>query len=109
MCELFGLTGSDELNVNDFLKTFFRHSIDHPNGWGIALLNGKNVNIEKEPEAAYRSGYLRARLKAPVRAANMMAHIRFATRGHMEYDNCHPFIKRDISGRSWTFMHNATL
>jgi glutamine amidotransferase len=27
----------------------------------------------------------------------------------MEYDNCHPFIKRDKSGRSWTFMHNGTI
>ena len=109
MCELFGLTGSDELTVNEYLKAFFRHSTRHPNGWGIAVFRGKDVNIEKEPEAAFRSSYLKARLKTPVRARNMMGHIRFATRGHMEYDNCHPFINEDISGRSWTFMHNGTI
>ena len=39
----------------------------------------------------------------------MMAHIRFATRGHMSYENCHPFVRHDQSGRTWTFMHNGTI
>ena len=55
MCELFGLTGPDEIVVNEYLETFASHSVDHPNGWGIALFCGKEVNIEKEPVAAYRS------------------------------------------------------
>jgi len=109
MCELFGLTGPDELTVNEYLKTFFQHSTAHPNGWGLAIFRGEEVNIEKEPAPAFKSKYLKERLKSPVCSGNMMAHIRFATRGHMEYDNCHPFIKRDISGRSWTFMHNGTI
>ena len=109
MCELFGLTGPDLITVNEYLKTFAGHSANHPNGWGIAVFSGSEVNIEKEPEAAFRSGYLKKRLKAPLRARNMMAHIRFATRGQMEYDNCHPFIGHDISGRCWTFMHNGTI
>ena len=37
MCELFGLTGPDEIVVNEYLETFASHSVDHPNGWGIAL------------------------------------------------------------------------
>lgn len=109
MCELFGLTGPDDITVNEYLKTFASHSIAHPNGWGIAVLNGKQVSIEKEPVAAYRSSYLKERLKTPLTASSMMAHIRLATRGHMEYENCHPFIKKDISGRTWTFMHNGTI
>ena len=109
MCELFGLTGPDELTVNEYLDTFFRRSTEHPNGWGLAIFRGNEVNIEKEPAAAFRSHYLKARLKTPVRARSMMGHIRYATRGHMEYDNCHPFIKEDISGRTWTFMHNGTI
>ena len=109
MCELFGLTGPDEINVNEYLETFAGHSVDHPNGWGIAVFCGKEVNIEKEPVAAFRSSYLKERLRTPFRAANMMAHIRFATRGQITYENCHPFIKYDQSGRSWTFMHNGTI
>lgn len=109
MCELFGLSGPDELTVNEYLKTFFRRSTEHPNGWGLAVFRGKDVNIEKEPAAAFRSNYLKERLKNPLRAGTMMGHIRFATRGHMEYDNCHPFMMKDISGRSWTFIHNGTI
>lgn len=109
MCELFGLTGPDEINVTEYLKTLASHSTDHPNGWGIAIFNGKEASLEKEPVAAFRSNYLKERLKTPLSARNMMAHIRLATRGHMEYENCHPFIKRDNSGRSWAFMHNGTI
>jgi len=109
MCELFGLTGPYELTVNQYLRAFFRHSTEHPNGWGIAVFCGKNANIEKEPSAAFRSHYLKERLKTPLRARTMMGHIRFATRGNMEYDNCHPFRKDDISGRSWTLIHNGTI
>lgn len=109
MCELFGLTGPDELTVNEYLKTFFRHSTEHPNGWGLAIFRENEVNIEKEPVPAFRSKYLKERLKSPIRSGTLMGHIRFATRGHMEYDNCHPFMKKDISGRSWTFMHNGTI
>ena len=109
MCELFGLTGPDEILLNEYLETFAGHSVNHPNGWGIAIFCGKEVNIEKEPVAAYRSSYLKERLRTPLRAANMMAHIRFATRGHMAYENCHPFVRHDASGRAWTFMHNGTI
>ena len=109
MCELFGLTGPDELTVNEYLKTFFQHSTEHPNGWGLAIFRGNEVNIEKEPVPAFRSKYLKERLKSPICSGTLMGHIRFATHGHMEYDNCHPFMKKDISGRSWTFMHNGTI
>ena len=100
MCELFGLTGPDEIVVNEYLETFAGHSVNHPNGWGLAIFCGKEVNIEKEPVAAYKSSYLKERLRTPLRASNMMAHIRFATRGHMSYENCHPFVRHDQSGRA---------
>ncbi len=109
MCELFGLTGPDEITVNEYLKTFVSHSPAHPNGWGLAFFDGKEIRLKKEPVAAFKSDYLKDYLKTTLRAANMMAHIRFATRGHMEYENCHPFMKRDKSGRTWVFMHNGTI
>ena len=42
-------------------------------------------------------------------ARNLLAHIRLATIGNMEYDNTHPFVGYDISGRTWTQIHNGTL
>lgn len=109
MCELFGLTGRDEINVYAYLKTFFSHSADHPNGWGMAFFRDEAVSLEKEPVRADKSRYLKERFNDPLFAANMFAHIRFATKGGENYNNCHPFVKRDGTGRTWTLMHNGTI
>lgn len=109
MCELLGVSGSAPICLNDYLKEFFSHSRRHPNGWGIAVFHGKEVSVEKEPVEASKSMYLKERLRAPFKAVNMMAHIRLATRGHMEYENCHPFVRRDAAGRNWTLIHNGTI
>lgn len=39
----------------------------------------------------------------------MIAHIRLATRGTIGYENTHPFVMGDISGRRWTLAHNGTI
>ena len=109
MCELMAVSGGKTICLNDYLKTFFSHSSRHPNGWGLAVFYNKEVSIEKEPVTASKSLYLKERLKAPFEAVNMMAHIRLATRGNMEYENCHPFVRRDCAGRNWTLIHNGTI
>ncbi len=109
MCELFGLSGLDKVDVSGYLKTFFSHSEEHPNGWGMSIFQHSAVNIEKEPIKANTSKYLKERLSSPLLAENMFAHIRLATIGKEEYLNCHPFLKRDSSGRTWTLMHNGTV
>ena len=109
MCELLGVSGPAPLRLNEYLKEFFSHSSRHPNGWGLAVFYGKEVRLEKEPVKALESSYLKDRLRAPFEASNMLAHIRLATRGHMEYENSHPFIRQDITGRNWTLIHNGTI
>ena len=109
MCELFGLSGNILIKVNDHLKAFFSHSDLHPDGWGMAIFYDNAVNVEKEPETAYKSHYLKGRLRHPLEAQNMVAHIRRATRGTAEYENCHPFVKKDNFGRIWTLAHNGTI
>ena len=49
------------------------------------------------------------RLSLPVTAKTALAHIRLATVGNEDYDNCHPFTAVDDSGRSWTLIHNGTI
>ena len=39
----------------------------------------------------------------------MLAHIRLATRGTMDYENTHPFVMRDNCGRPQTLGHNGTI
>nr|MBQ5525697.1 class II glutamine amidotransferase [Succinivibrionaceae bacterium] len=109
MCELFGLSSRDKIEVNEYLRAFFRHSEQHPHGWGLAQFFGNAVQIEKEPVAAVESQYLNTRLSFPIDAKSLIAHIRLASVGRLRYENCHPFVLRDIDGRAWTFAHNGTI
>lgn len=109
MCELFGVSARRRIPVNDLLKEFFSHSVHHQNGWGMAIFYENSVSLEKEPVQAVKSGYLKERLRRPIAVKNMIAHIRLATKGGMEYVNCHPFVLRDNADRCWTLAHNGTI
>lgn len=109
MCELFGINSEENIQINDYLKEFFSHSHAHPHGWGMACMNENMVQVEKEPMQASKSNYLKERLSVPFQAKNAFAHIRYATIGNVEYRNCHPYTKKDKSGRWWTLIHNGTI
>lgn len=109
MCELFGVTSQSKLELNELLSEFFSHGIDHPNGWGMAFFYGNAVSLEKQPEASHKSSYLKHRLQSKIETDKMIAHIRLATRGNINYENTHPFVMRDNSGRTWTLAHNGTI
>lgn len=109
MCQIFGYTGSEYIEIRDVLREFYSHSDLHPNGWGLALLDGNQANIEREVISANKSAYLEGRLKAGISAPNVLAHIRYATIGNVELNNCHPFTGTDSYGRRWTLIHNGTI
>jgi glutamine amidotransferase len=109
MCELFAFSGKREFEINDYLSEFYSHSDMHPHGWGLATMDGIEVQIEKETIQATKSNYLKERLAVPVRGKTVFAHIRYATIGNVERTNCHPYTKKDLSGRRWTMIHNGTI
>lgn len=109
MCELFGVCSQERCEIDDYLKEFFSHSSSHPHGWGMACMEKNEVSIEKEPMQASKSNYLKERLSVPVRVKTAFAHIRYATIGNVEYKNCHPYTRKDMSGRQWTLIHNGTI
>ena len=109
MCELFGQSSSEKIEMNEALRAFFSNAREHPDGWGLAFFYGGSVSLEKQPECALDSAYLKQRLRAKIEADNMIAHIRLATKGTMDYVNTHPFVMRDSSRRAWTFEHNGTI
>lgn len=109
MCELFGISSKEKIRLNDLLREFFSHAVDHPHGWGMAFFYGNAVSLEKQPEHACKSGYLKQRLRVGIETDTMIAHIRLATRGSMGYENTHPFVLRDDSDRTWTLAHNGTI
>ncbi|MDD3185367.1 MAG: class II glutamine amidotransferase [Anaerostipes sp.] len=109
MCELFGFSSRKRCDIGNYLKEFYSHSKEHPNGWGLACIRDGNVNIEKEPKEAQKSCYLKERLSVPVKESVVLAHIRYATIGNVEYKNCHPYVRQDDSKRTWTLIHNGTI
>lgn len=109
MCEIFGASSRNERCLNDYLKVFYSHSNNHPHGWGLAYAAGQKMFIEKEPLQASKSEYLKCRLSQPIISRNLLAHIRYATIGHIEHQNCHPYSKKDNFGRRWTLIHNGTI
>lgn len=109
MCQIFGVSAKEKFTINDYLKKFYDHSSDHPHGWGLAIMDDKNVNIEKEPVQATLSTYMKYRIESPIKTAAAFAHIRYATIGNVKYYNCHPFTEMDKTGRQWTQVHNGTI
>ena len=110
MCELLGLSSRKKRRRNDLLREFYSHAQAHPHGWGLARFpDGGAPSVEKEPVCATHSAFLAGLLAAPVEERSLIAHIRLATIGHIEYENCHPFTAADNSDRTWTLAHNGTI
>lgn len=109
MCELFGFTSAASREISQELKSFFGHSPQHPDGWGLAVFDSSNANIEKEPVPAFESVYLSHRISVPISAKLALAHIRKASVGNIRYGNTHPFAGRDAFGKKWVLTHNGTL
>ncbi len=108
MCELFGASGG-RVDRRGLLREFFSHGSDNPHGWGMALINGGRPEIVKEPMSAAKSAHLREVLSEDTAADILLAHIRLATKGGIEYNNTHPFAAVDASGREWVLEHNGTI
>ncbi len=109
MCEIYGFSGNRSRELNNDLREFYSHSDQHPNGWGLALFDEEKTELLKEVYRADRSALLKEKLNAPIKAKTALAHIRLATIGNVEQDNCHPFTATDNSGRTWTLIHNGTV
>jgi glutamine amidotransferase len=108
MCELFGYSSRKEKDLKPYLKEFFRHSVRHPNGWGLATFDG-GVKVHTETVSAVKSERLPALLEELPDCKVLLAHIRRATIGGVKPENCHPFVRTDFAGRTWTLMHNGTV
>ena len=110
MCELLGFSSRKKRRRNDLLREFYSNAEAHPHGWGLARFpDGGTPSVEKEPVCATHSTLLESLLADPVEERALIAHIRLATIGHIEYENCHPFTATDNSGRTWTLAHNGTI
>ena len=110
MCELFGFSSRQGKSLKPYLREFFRHSVRHPNGWGLATFDdGGEVKVQTETVSAEKSERLPGIIDALPESKVLLAHIRRATVGGVKPENCHPFVRTDAAGRTWTLIHNGTI
>ena len=109
MCKLFAISSQDALEVNGLLREFFAYADENPHGWGFASLTPQGAEVVRSPDRADTSAAATALLARPIWVASALAHIRFATVGQVETDNCHPFSAIDASGRPWVLAHKGTI
>lgn len=109
MCELYAVTGRHKITVNDTLKTFFSHSEEHRNGWGLYLHDEDRELLVKEELKANDSALLKTILSERIETRLAVAHIRYATIGDVCVSNSHPFTGLDRYGRKWVLFHNGTI
>jgi glutamine amidotransferase len=81
---------------------------DHADGWGIAFFEDKACRLFIDHESAASSPIAELVKRYPIKSRNVIAHIRKATQGRIELENCHPFM-RELWGRHWIFAHNGDL
>jgi glutamine amidotransferase len=91
------------------MREFFGHASENPDGWGYADFSHSPFTLAQAPERADNSPLAAQLLSDPLVVTCAFSHIRKATVGHIELENCHPFTGRDISGRQWTLAHKGTV
>ena len=109
MCELFGMSSSQPLNMARELDEFRLHGgevADNPDGWGIASWESGAFHLFKEPTPAHQSE-LFAQLGKSTHSSLFIAHVRKASFPPViDVSNTHPF-QRLCCGKEWVFAHNG--
>lgn len=109
MCELFGASLNRSMDLREYLKIFYSHSVRHPHGWGLMREEQGHYHVIKEPVCATGSRMLHRVVEQTTPQKALLAHIRLATIGSRKQENSHPFTAQDSSGRQWTLIHNGTI
>lgn len=100
-CQLLGMncaTPTDfEFSFQGFVQRGGLTDI-HGDGWGLCFYQGKGVRAFHDTEAACTSPIAKFLSSSyPIQTYNMMAHLRYATRGKVDLANVHPFQREMVS------------
>ena len=111
MCQLLGMNCNTPTDITFSFEGFRRRAgvtDQHTDGFGIAFFEGKGVRIfrDNRPGASSPMADLVSQYK--IKSFNVISHIRKATRGDVNLENTHPFI-RELWGENWVFAHNGTV
>ena len=117
MCQLLGMNSRLPASLTLSFTGFSQRggcTDHHAVGWGIAFfesdgdLPGKAARTFVDKESASTSPIAQMLRTYPIKSHNVVAHVRKATVGAVNLENCHPFV-RELWGRYWVFAHNGDL
>lgn len=111
MCQLLGMNCATPTDVTFSFTGFAARggqTDHHADGWGIAFFEDKACRLFIDHQSAATSPIAELVKNYPIKSKNVIAHIRKATQGRIELENCHPF-QRELWGRHWIFAHNGDL
>jgi predicted glutamine amidotransferase len=111
MCQLLGMNCAAPTDVTFSFTGFAARggvTDHHADGFGIAFFEDKACRLFIDQHASCSSPIADLIKRYPIKSKNTIAHIRKATQGRIELENCHPFM-RELWGRHWIFAHNGDL
>lgn len=111
MCQLLGMNCATPTDITFSFRGFSQRAgvtSDHCDGFGIAFFEDKACRLFVDNQSAVESPIAELIRNYPIKARNVIAHIRKATQGKINLENSHPFI-RELWGRQWIFAHNGDL
>ncbi|WP_303819576.1 class II glutamine amidotransferase [Actinobacillus minor] len=111
MCQLLGMNCNTPTDITFSFEGFRRRAgltDHHTDGFGIAFFEGKGVRIFRDNSPGASSPVADLVSEFKIKSFNVISHIRKATRGDINLENTHPFI-RELWGENWVFAHNGTV
>jgi glutamine amidotransferase len=111
MCQLLGMNCNVPTDICFSFEGFSARggkTDDHVDGWGIAFFEGKGCRTFLDAKPSIYSPVANFVCQYPIHSTHVIAHIRKATQGKVNLENCHPF-RRELWGKYWVFAHNGNL
>lgn len=116
MCQLLGMNCNTPTDIGFSFAGFRQRgglTDHHADGFGIVFFeDGKNstpgIRQFHDDKPSYISPVAELVNRYPIKAMNVIAHIRKATTGINCLANTHPFV-REVWGEPWAFAHNGQM
>ena len=109
MCQLLGLSSSDQVRLTFSWETFVKlgsQQRGNPDGWGVAYFEGVDATLIREPTPAAESPLVQFLGSHAPRSNLIVSHVRRATGGDNKLVNTQPFL-RNLGGHTHVFAHNG--
>ena len=117
MCQLLGMNCNTPTDIGFSFAGFRKRGGDtdhHKDGFGIAFFEPSQcgatagLRLFHDDKPSYNSPVADLINHYPIKAMNVICHIRKATQGIVCLANTHPFV-REVWGEQWAFAHNGQL